>query len=68
MVAKISFPPEYNVMLMSRLSSLRYKTRYAYAYVVVRTRLYSTRVRSSEVESVFSAIMIPKDCELLQPT
>ena len=35
MVAKelISFVPAYNIMLMSWLSSLRYKTRYAYAYV-----------------------------------
>ena len=40
MVAKISFALAYNVMLMSRLSSLRHKTLYAYAYVVVRTRLY----------------------------
>ena len=39
MVAKISFAPAYNVMLMSRLSSLRHMTRCANAYVVVRTRL-----------------------------
>ena len=42
MVAKISFAPAYNVMLMSRLSSLRHKTRYAYAYGVVKTRLICT--------------------------
>ena len=41
MVAKISFALAYNVMLMSQLSSLRHKTSYAYAYVVVRTRLNS---------------------------
>ena len=39
MVAKISFALAYNVMLMSRLSSLLHISCYAYAYVVVGTRL-----------------------------
>ena len=50
MVAKISFVPTYNVMLMSRLSSLRHMTRYAYAFVVVRTRL----IHSHQLQLVIS--------------
>ena len=52
MVAKISFALTYNVMLMSRLSSLREHYAYAYAYVVVRTRHKKHSVQLTKIRTV----------------
>ena len=49
-------------MIMSRLSSLRHKIRYAYtyAYVVVRTRLYAYAYAYVVVRTKVRHVMFPQ--------